>query len=373
MKLIQIALILLVACEIGCVEVRDKNAEATPETALANSTTSPQAESSPNDLRASIEPLERPNKYKVKLLIPKGSINLQKISPSELPQTEPIKQITTLTPELRVFTDSDVKAGQTYTYQIGQTQEGELVFDKEISVKIPQDYEFSPGFQWPDDSSAVLIEGYERIFLPRQASLFIGNHSVTLKGKILVANESVIQTFAAGTTATASQLQGRHGGRLILSFEKAVGALKIELRGEHGAAGINGAPYANAARAGQGSTEILAFGAPCGEFPGNAGESGAKGRPGTSGGNGGSSGMAVLNIADTNHFQLETLIEAGVGGRKGLGGPGQIGGASGVDCRQKPNGSKGPDGETGDSGFEGRTGETQSICLHSKTQSSRCF
>ncbi len=377
MKLIQIILILSLALEIGCVEVRSKNEEPAADATLADSTspTSPTIAIAPQ--KVSVEALEKPNSYNVRLPLPVGTLGVQKKLVLASAETDAVWQSVTVDPGLRVLADNDVKAGQKYAYRFGKVVDGEMSYADQIQVQIPLDYEFTPGFRLAEDSAPVVIEGYERIFLPRQSTLTIGTHSVTLKGKILIADDSIIQTFAQGTTASSAQLHGRNGGKLILNFEKAMGHLRIEMRGENGMNGGAGAPYTSTASAGEGAPPPIArIGVPCynsGAHPGNVGETGARGRPGTAGGNGGSSGLAILNINDSANLRFDTTIEAGLGGVGGVGGPGQIGGPSGVDCYEKPNGSKGPDGATGENGLAGHPGDAQTICLNSSTQNSKCY
>jgi len=354
---------------IGCVEVRDKNEEPASPTDSAKQP--PQQQNLATASRFQIEALAEANSYRLKINLPEGVRGLQKrlLSPPANGSNWSSKELDS---SLRFFTDEEVSAGQKYAYRFGKILNGEWVYSQEEVLQIPVDLVFAPTLIPNDESQPLILEGYERVFLPPHSTLTTNGKSITVKGRILIAEDTTLQTFSKGQTADGKHGQARHGGKILLQFEKAVGHLRLELRGEHGAQGLAGEAYPIPAPPGVGSDANI-LGDPCHSFPGNTGSAGLKGHIGSNGGNGGDSGAAVLNIADTTEFSLDSTIEAGAGGSMGLGGPGQPGGPSGTDCNGRPNGSKGPDGPSGDNGLPGRAGGTQTLCLNSKTQNSICY
>ena len=208
------------------------------------------------------------------------------------------------------------------------------------------------------------------------------------------SNHSTIQNFKASQTAQAEE-NGKNGGRVLISSNKASGVLSLFLNGENGGkvkkrflskkereelkgkTGKNGkdAVYQRYCK----DIHLPIFLGPLGEFLSQQivisrkcwwqcsinqtiAEDGGKGKSGLIGFNGktgGNTGSFHLKTLDTSDFTLELKKSVGLGSEGGLGSTGGRGGKAGKNGKDYKNlcGLKLPQAQKGRRGRRGKTGK----------------
>ncbi|MEY4617510.1 MAG: hypothetical protein RJB66_2470 [Pseudomonadota bacterium] len=249
-------------------------------------------------------------------------------------------------------------------------------------------------------NSTVVIQA-ERVFLPpgtpESPSLTTQGQKLHIVANELIANESVIATFAKAQKASQDQA-GRDGGEIFIKALFAKGDLSIVMRGEEGGDGSAGPSFNERAPSGLQGKRGRAFcrsrfsgGDPvltcrCLEFPGDGGpgHDGQSGRAGLPGRRGGHSGQLKMELAlvPTADWKLSLVKEPGLAGAPGTGGPGQLGGQGGdagiIDdanaCypTQSKKGQEGLVGADGPSGIREPPGLAQQECLSIGEGFGRC-
>lgn len=358
-------------------------------------------------LTAEVVALPKPNQYLVRLgwnaSEPPSLWVLYRAEGEESARTTPLS---TLKSGAISFEDSEVEAGQTYTYFLSRIDGGDYRLFGRTKLTLPSDLEISK------TAARSRIVGYHRLFLGRGAKLITASASVTIDVDELISDGAEIESFPKGAKAF-SGYDGRAGGSLKLLAKKATGHLRIALNGEAGGDGLDGQPGQNGplgppGQAGRwemnpilyrymspsfidsfrrdmerrnpppesGEWNYLFGGAHryvCAVPPtsGGAGSDGTNGGDGGDGGNGGSAGSLDLEIADGKDFVLDFHAEpglSGLGGRGGKGGdPGPGGPPGELDQGHLcPAAQSGPPGRAGLSGHQGRpgaSGEKRPFCI----------
>lgn len=265
------------------------------------------------------------------------------------------------------FVDADVKPGEAYAYEWGTMRNGRFEAAGRKRVAVPLDLEIKDGEAPTDETKRLLFE------TERFGTLIVGETTILTEGRDLrfVADEirfngAAFRSFEPGAKA-ADGKHGRSGGRVLLRAPRISGAVRFELRGEHGGdglpgrkpgpelAGLNGIGGTLPSRVGGGWS-----GGCIGGSRGTNGGQGKRGHAGGNGGNGGDSGEVVVQAGDRRELQLETVFDVGNGG---IGGPGGEGGAGGEGAPVRGTGDffACPPGEKGDPGDRGPTGETGAV------------
>ncbi len=228
-----------------------------------------------------------------------------------------------------------------------------------------------------------------RLFFTEKGKILTMGHPLKIEVQHLYSQGGTIETFPEGTKAKTGD--GLTPSPITVEAVDATGELFFQLRGEHGADGRNGEPWTTK----QIDAVAVANGkVSCFQFPngiqkprtlcfcerqpqkGNDGPKGEPGRSGHDGGKGGDSGL--LNIVLQNPPQdFRTIVNAqeGKGGAKGLGGPGQEGGApspagqieipkGGYNrCPVFPGGVALGAGDKGKDGADGLNGAKTNYCM----------
>jgi hypothetical protein len=191
-----------------------------------------------------------------------------------------------------VLVDSNVIAGHSYRYRYLNTS-GEVLFEEQLTV--PKDFVVEGRKVLGADYSSL---EYRRLFFMEDSVLVLQNFRLQLQVRELIVRLGAkLITFDRGTKAGPGQ-NGRSGGELQLQTNSAVGALKIEMRGENGGDGRKPAPP-DRSRHGE-------YGINCGRLlAGNNGEAG---------GVGGNSGKFKILVLNKSSFAVEASIESARGG-----------------------------------------------------------
>lgn len=280
--------------------------------------------------------------------------------------------------------DDAVISGESYRYEFMRNQE-QLIAS--LAVNVPLDILVNQAVSADDLNLGPPVR---RFFMTAEAQILTGTKNVTIQAESLILDPGAkVLTFPLGFQGSDPSQKAPSGGLIRILALRAVGALKIEMRGAHGAPGVAGAIYEPQRAADGMNREMTGSDRDCsGMQAGGDGAAGAKGHAGGNGGEGGNSGRLDIGIQDVSQFKLETTFEAGAGGPKGLGGAGQEGGNGGVGeqrmvtkempagrngnmdiirvknirCDAAPNGQKGAPGPAGDDGGDGKPGITESQC-----------
>lgn len=262
------------------------------------------------------------------------------------------------------------------------------------SIKVPVDFVFDSSNQILSNDVDISVN---RLFVSGSRPIYTNGYQLNIKANEVYSNDGVIYSFAQQNKKAGSSMDGRSGGSVFIQGNTLKGPLKIQLSGQDGGDGQNGAPFADRAQAGSPSQtgyeeckecqgracltnfEIQSNGCRCirtGE-PATNGANGESGRAGGRAGHGGDSGSAKIffgayeaindsKIRDPNIPPVQITLSAGSPGVPGKGSEGQIGGLGGVknpgSC-SGPSGSDGRNGEKGPDGSAGAFGKIGSSCL----------
>lgn len=373
--LLSLSLIFLTACGV---EIQDREREQEPISRLSDSE------------RVAEIPLQGPGYrihegegsgvYSLELNLPPETRYLERLEIEGLKTIKKWTLSTSDTPQVS-FRDSEVQSGGAYEYRFFHVPEREI---SRIQIQIPRDESINGKF-----NPLNLLEGkpLRRLFLGPQAELISENRNVSLQTEFLFAEPGAKwMTFPKETTATAGQ-SGRSGGQLKLRARRAFGVLDIFMRGERGGDGIPGGilPQAAGGESISPSFSNIDINTSCRNLrPGGPGKNGAPGLPGGNGGAGGHTGSLEIDIQDSQNFKVAVHFEAGSGGAKGKGGPGQAGGPAGqseirtieaerrgpdrfgtssYQCPVPDSGGPGQNGPPGEDGREGEPGRQGLYCL----------
>jgi hypothetical protein len=211
--------------------------------------------------------------------------------------------------------------------------------------------------------------------------LFLNDYSGIIEINNLNSSNGVIQTFPDNAKASFN-VTGRSGGLLRLKIMSGEGTLSINMFGEAGGDGANGAaPDASlmGAKGTQGTASKYNLSVVIGQLgstyycetqpgPGNKGGQGKRGFSGLNGAKGGNSGQAIIEVTNESTLLISSFNQAGLkgfggaGGRGGAGGPGgdsgsiNSNGLVSIPCVLAGVGEVGVSGEQGDPGHEGQDG-----------------
>lgn len=291
----------------------------------------------------------------------------------------------------QTFFTSTVNHNQVLTYSF-DVLDSKRVLERTITktAVIPYDFVVRPDNSVISDN--IKIEA-NRLYLSEETALFIDGKSVEISANEIYSKGGMIKSFATeGNEDATAPLgkDGRSGGNLVLTVNKLYGPLKVDLRGENGGQGIDGAPYDTRAAKGAPAGKGKGYGSPgsadsyCdyGADAGN-GAAGADGRPGLPGGSGGNSGNVKVSVkqflplegigtppTDEPSRPVVVLLAPGLGAKGGNPGPPQIGGLGGDgnngsdwDCSGE-KGQPGPDGKPGKPGEKGKDGQIGLNCIY---------
>lgn len=202
-------------------------------------------------------------------------------------------------------------------------------------------------------------------------------------------------------------IHGKDGGLISIKTNKAVGKLNVFMRGQNGADGVNGVPFADTDRAPSGVDGFPSIYTDCTHFSGGVrnicncskesednenGHKGEKGKPGNNGsdgGRGGNSGILKFEMAELNpNFHIAILQEPGVSGTPGKAGPPQKGGLSGkvftykqranlnpfssLVCKEAIDEGEGKEGDPGIDGIKQSNGIIEQNCISKGEGFGRC-
>lgn len=284
-----------------------------------------------------------------------------------------------LPPESKTYLDTDIQAGESYTYRLQGSETS-----NSVTIAVPKDFTYNT------NSDIETMNG-GRLFLGRGVHLYTQGKTVKLKFDEIFADESFIETFPENATASVNQ-DGRSGGKLMISAKRLRGKIQFVARGENGGIGTPGQPGNRGSKGISGNPAQYICKLPglppqscrmweaqgvkpkelynCTVTPTNGlpGSPGSAGGNGGQGRNGGNSGLLELQIEDLTPENLKYSIyegKAGAGGTAGPGGPGGEGGDPGQEvygiCPAR-RGESGPNGAGGTTGVPGMAGVKENYC-----------
>ncbi len=297
-------------------------------------------------------------------------------------------------------TDSDLNVGETYTYSIGKTEDGEFKSAKSVSLTILPDFVVEGKESFPRTSDF----NHFRIYLKKDSSLRTLGQDISINVEEIFSEvNGKIETFSVDDTAPNS-IAGLPSGNLVLRTKKIKGPLTIAIRGQTGGKGIKGMtgakglPGIPSLRRDSSSWIFSAYPYVCNEYwyglnkdrwcpdlnyddcrskyhpgVGGKGETGGYGLEGLQGAPVGLTQKTYLEIPEASEVKI--VFEAGhggIGGDGGDGGPGGDGGsggkvydqAGGSPCTDGPNGPNGDLGGSGPRGKNGINGEIEQLYVN---------
>lgn len=350
------------------VEIRDKN--QAPEEVHAQVRAEGWIPMSGNMFQ--IEEGLEPKSYRVKLRIPENVRFVERTDRNNIADRRRFWV------DAREITDTDVQSGGSYEYAFHRTPSEKLA---STTVHVPVDVVIDGPVAY---NAIDLSKPIRRFYLGPKAVIQTGGANFEMRAERILAEPGArFETFAKGAVG------GSSGGQVRLFIWKGIGELQIELRGQHGNAGANGAPHAG--RAADGANHGSQRHRHCnGMGGGGAGANGATGHAGAPGQNGGATGSFEIEVTDDAEFKVSAVFEPGAAGPGGQGGAGQLGGNGGagetrnffirgprlrgpdgfgmddslpVECPRGPNGPAGTTGAPGPKGKDGLPGATGYFCL----------
>lgn len=364
---------------VSCIKVEPKNKnESEPSPAPVIETTSA--------VTALVRGLDEPNKYIVEFQQGEG-LFVRKIRHG-------VSSVLRIDDKNTI--DSDVQPGDQITYQFSREFGSSQMVLKTIDVAIPRDLVFEKKLILNETTIKQLsleldVSGsfrrikavkFRRIFFMKESLLVTNGEYFQIVADEIRFHQSQIWTHEPGQVAALGQF-GRSGGTLDFHAKKISGEVQIELRGENGGQGLEGAlpdDKLKGANGYSGDKPIVTIPPMCPSdqlscgtcqspgTPGGPGQDGREGYPGGRGFRGGSSGelrWQAEDIADLNWKVLKFPGQGGVGGSGGAGGAGGQGGTTMATMFCPPiapaqDGQKGP---LGPSGIPGESGLLESACL----------
>lgn len=358
------AVLLLGACGI---EIREKDEAPAVRAQVREDGTWIPMSGNMFEIEEGLEPLS----YRVKLQIPEGTRFFERTDRRTLQR----KRYWVDTSRI---TDAEVTSGESYEYAFFRTPTESLA---STTVHVPIDRVVNSTVAITDID---LSKPIRRLYLGPQAVIRTGAANFEMRAERLLAEPGArFETFAKGSEG------GESGGQLRLFIWKGIGELRIELRGQHGRNGADGAPHPRRAQDGH-SPGGNGHARHCkGMAAGGPGADGAPGNPGGHGQNGGSTGSFEIEVTDDSEFKAVAVFEPGHAGTGGAGGPGQPGGHGGAaehrtvvtrtprlgpddfgpahmdvyDCPRAANGPSGKPGAPGPQGKNGAPGAKGFFCL----------
>lgn len=339
---------------------------------------------------------------KRKVVLPKGAVE----KPSEVSMSLPV--------ENGQAVDRDVEEGITYSYRFDARALGLVERQAPRTVTIPRDFVIEGEMDSETASLAPLFkqttEKFGRLIFRERSILTTDGFRVHWTFETLTADHALLRTFEPGSEAPdvvrnpmqddnewgdkvdspehRRLIDGKSGGEIDITADKATGLLAIEMRGQHGARGFDAGKPDEKLRGASGPNADVndlrhdAFVASQNRFQqayfptcphnrvGGTGGQGQQGYPGGRGGDGGGTGALILNIRDLKDLEYKVTRFPGEGGEGGAGGDGGPGGFGGNPPGYKPEGftgwqdgtclgptglmgSQGPKGSDGNVGLKG--------------------
>lgn len=359
LRLMSSILIATQLCACG-VEIRDRN-QAPPEV---------QGKVLPNVMipmtgqNFVIEEGAQPLEYRVRLLMPEGATYVVRTAHKGAVAER-------FWADGAELVDTKVQSGESYEYSFYRNPTEPILT---TTVHVPKDFAINAVTQLKDLNSSQPVR---RLFMGPKAVIQTGSDNYEFRVESLLAEPgATVQTFPENSVSGV-RVAGASGGLGRILIVKAVGEIRIELRGQNGAQGVPGAAHLNRAAAGKSYGATVRNRPDCaGMAVGGAGANGARGGVGGNGQNGGATGSLEINVQDDSEFKVHAQFMVGRGGNSGPGGPGQEGGLGGaaetrrvyrklakgidqlaeVEDYQCPAVADGPVGQTGATGPEGSAG-----------------
>lgn len=302
--------------------------------------------------------------------------------------------------------DETLKSGDQVRFDLGFVVGGRFQVTKTEIIKVPLDFEFPANSKLDEDTLKtlpfkteersgkkwLLLEDFERVFMPKDSFLFTQDHNLEIKTKEIYFHRSLIATFPEGAKAELSK-EGRSGGHLRIEAHRAIGDVRVELRGEEGGDGLPGDPpdarNKGVDRPSHVPPMFTVSNLPCYDstycFGGSRtiytcttpvpvgqdadhGKQGHSGQPGKAGGN---TGKIHFQVQDFKDLELLLLKEVGLGGQGGAGAAGGEPGKPGLawkppgetqNCQPFVDGQPGKRGFVGDPGDDGSPGRIETSC-----------
>lgn len=204
----------------------------------------------PSQFSAKAVGLNTPNVYHVQLTWPKAKGKIRIYDESKLKAE--------ISAAMGAFVDQDVRAGSVANYKIEFMAENEASFKTwPWAVQIPLDVLLEGPMTM---SEAKVIEA-ERIFLAKSLQLYTRDYDLTLKARVLIADDGSISNFSSLMSAEKG-MNGKSGGVVRILAQYAQGSLHVMLNGEDVGPRAGGALFHPDGDQGERNKSVLEGGAP---------------------------------------------------------------------------------------------------------------
>lgn len=325
----------------GCVKVKKKEDDK-PAASVSNPAPPFAGPFEANEPTVQVIPQSIPQSYHVRIV---PSIDANAVRRFDKDTLE-VKNFT-FPEKSTALIDIEAVSGKTYLYMLGRVQNDQFVILKDFEVYVPKDLVIENDFVVPANFD---WKPYARLFVLKKAKLITSGLDHKMEMLEVYFEDATILSFPAGTKSQSGH--GRSGGKIEITTAKIHGQVTVQMNGEDGADGAAGQPFDKPAEAA--SSQGYERGICMVVFPGKNGQDGL---PGGNGGSGGHSGQLLITAPDDSQLKWTVASQTGRGGRKGMGGPGQIGGSEMRAAAGCNGGGMIPGGQNGRSGPDGREGQ----------------
>ncbi len=291
-----------------------------------------------------------PNQYEIKLNLNPNTQFIQRYDKGDADKARVLLQ----KPFNQQFLiDNSAQPGHQFVYELGHFENTRPVIDNSFTVNVPIDFVIKENLNLTSDMD---IHDYRRIFVDTGVVIQTNGFLFKISADQLLAPQLTIQSFVKNDIANYA-LSGKNGGQVQIQLRSGIGILNIEMRGQNGAKGLVGPQVPSDVSLACGTVIIKDDCQPPNYEPNihdrpkfpqpKEGHSGGQGFPG------GNSGSANVIIVEEHKLKINHLLEAGLGGEGGDGGPGQI--------VARDNGRL--IGGFGSDGLRGSNGQGGSFCI----------
>lgn len=230
------------------------------------------------------------------------------------------------------FTQSNAPGGKRVTYEVSFLRDGGSKFiTRSLNVQVPQDVVVKGSLELYENQ---VIEG-DRVFIMKNSTITTFDKNLEIRAKELISYGGVINNYPMDAKASFGK-NGRSGGTVNITADKASGQLSVVLRGEAGGTGKSGVK----------SNALIESSPAC---------------PGTSGGNGGNAGSLSVSFKDGRGLNVSVENIPGAPGKAGV--RGDAFPSSPLNESVRP-----PCDFQGQNGIDGKSGTSGLVCLKMATE-----
>lgn len=208
----------------SCVEVTDLE----EQTEVPNELTMPAKAQGRSQVQ--IQALDQPNQYLILLRAAEGinRVYRRSLSDSDLAA----ESVITKPSGDDLYRDTQVQSSRTYEYSfVTENESGIHLVQKEV-VQVPSDFVCNSAIELNPQLIQSLAK-YNRIYLGKGALLRTLGQNIKLNLSELHSDNAMIESFTSGTRGTYHG-PGHSGGKVEIFAKKAVGKLRLNMRGQDG-------------------------------------------------------------------------------------------------------------------------------------------